>query len=599
MAELVYQFGLKYGSSSVGLSAAIDNTIHPFVVQKLKSYKLVDELNKLKYVTFTMSKRDVEVKDIYLERNAYISEYDFYGIITGIEDIDDLNFKITVHELAWHFTRRIYKLEEPDTKLKEYTFKADEDTVFPDLLQEVLDSANLDMPIIKEKTISGLVSEWHFNENLKDNYGDNDGTWVGTESYSTGAKYPTLHNKGVNINSSRSVTLGSSDFNFDLSEPFSIVFNVSAMDLNKFGYILSKGTPTGNVFNIYKYGTNQIRVLFRTNVAKQWTPSYKIKINSYFELTLTYSGNNNLNGLKLYIDGKYIEGGTTSSLSGSINNNEPLTVGGYFQNIDFTLDNLAFYNKELTQDEITSIHGRNIIAEENSNKVQKIYRWDLGPDIPKTANFEFDLKWKSYHDVLKAMVLNSINDLWFEDRMVRVGKKGKTIAVDSRDKLYSKIKGKIDLKKYGNIVTVVGGKDENKNNLIKKVTNETSMTYNYDKVVADNKFNTQDGLNDVANKVINEIDSVNPDVEIEITKELLRQYELESGDVLKINAISFTQQIKGYYRIIKIVLSQENAKITLQFSKDGIFIPRISEYTDLFQGIFTRVKELEIDGGQK
>lgn len=356
----------QYGTSQTGIVSERENLKQPLIFKALQSWSYKDVLNKLNTIVITMLKKDVDLGQIYLERDAYIPAFDMNGIITAISDIDDTFLEITIHEQAWHLTRRMYNIKD---EFKEYTISIAESENFNNLIQGVIDSANLDMP----------------------------------------------------------------------------------------------------------------------------------------------------------------------------------------------------------------------------------FNWKLGDDIPKQSEFEFEIKWKNHYEVLQLIALNSLNDIWFESQTVYIGRKGATVKIDSTDKLYQKLVSKIDLETYGNIVNIVGAK-EGDINLHGQISNdEIDLNYNYERVVSNNNLTTQNSIDQVKNRMLKEHDSIRPDITLNISEEIINKYNLQSGDVIKINSNTETQEVKGFFRIIELNITDSQNTIKLQFSKDGTFLPRISDSLDILEAALIKIRDIEMN----
>lgn len=223
------------------------------------------------------------------------------------------------------------------------------------------------------------------------------------------------------------------------------------------------------------------------------------------------------------------------------------------------------------------------------------FTWELGEDIPATSDFEFDVKWKNHYELLQLIAINSVNDLWFDRHKVYIGKKGKTIVLDRRDKLYKKLQSKLDLDTYGNIVNIVGAKDGGVN-LHKQVKQtEIDFQYNYERVVSNNNLKSQTSIDNIAPRILDEYNRVNPDVVLDVESDLIHKYNMKSGDVIKIISNTSTQNVKGFYRLIEVTDSNTRSAVKLQFSKDGKFIPRISDSLDILKAALIKIKEIEMN----
>ncbi len=223
------------------------------------------------------------------------------------------------------------------------------------------------------------------------------------------------------------------------------------------------------------------------------------------------------------------------------------------------------------------------------------FTWTLGEDIPTTSDFDFDLKWKSYYDVLRLVARNSANDLWFEGKKVFVGTKGKQITLDSDDRIYKKLQTKLDLDVYGNIVHVVGAKVGGVNVHATATAAVTDLQFTYERVVSNNNLKNQDAVDGVIDRLLDEFDTIAPDVNIDINQSTVHKYDMKSGDIIKIISNSRTQKVKGFFRLIDVIIGSSRSSIKLQFSKTGQFLPRITDSLDILSAALIKIHDLELN----
>jgi len=364
---LTQAISFLYNAQLAGLSAERSNLDGPLILNALVSWTYSDRLNKLKVMRVIIEKASVDRSKVFFERDVFVPGFNFIGIITGINDINDSLLAITMHERAWHFTRRIYKIGDG---FKEYNLVLVNPADLATELQAIITSANTDMP----------------------------------------------------------------------------------------------------------------------------------------------------------------------------------------------------------------------------------YDWVLGEDIPATADYDFDIKWKTYYQVLQQTAIKTANDVWFEGvNIVKFGTKGRTIELDKDDKIYEKLSTKIDLDTYANIVNLVGGEVAGNNVFAQATAAETDLLYNYERVVSNNNLKDQGAVDVLAPVILADFDSTAPDVSIDINEDFIHKYKLESGDIIKISANSETQTVKGFYRVVDIIVSSDNSKIKLQFSKSGKFIPRISDSLDILEAVLTKLHDIELN----
>ena len=815
-----------YNSQLPGIGAERANLNTPLIIRDIISWKLTDKLNTIDEFKVKITKLNNNLKEIYQERDIFISALNLQGIIIGINDIDDNVLELIIQETAWHFTRRIYKIEDT---LKEYNITLAKPASFPDLIQGIIDSANLDMPVLSELNIPGLISYWKFDGNTDDSKGTHNGTWVSSSHYVNGFHH---NNQAMDTENTDYITVADhADLDLDYDKPFSLVVRFKTTDLGatvivgktlaaqqgpgwslslksadqKLRFSLEESSSVGYDFNTktvvtdgewqhavitydgleaadfsgwniflngiddFNSGSNsnpsgsaqngelmsfgadadgtdktdiiidEVRLynrklteleavtLFRAtqpdidNIRRmlKWklgdgesflipdlgsiyqfdenlvdnkgvhdlteigTPVYVdqlydkmikfptsadsasladhadydktltqpfsfsfwyippsedtyvilakkigsggvdagysiiwegaggsnrilaryadgttdhdvrsaaggMKVGQLYHIVVTKGATANKDAIRIYVD-KVVTQGANVAMSGSFANSQIFVLNrfsaGSFAGTNQIIGDLRKYDKELTPEEIS------LLFEAKFSYIDNI-RTD---GVPATSDLDFDIKWKNYYELFQIIAKETLNDIWFEEDRVIIATKGKTVVPDSNDRIYKKLKSKISLKNYANIVTVVGAKVTGVNVHSTQVDTVNDFTYQYEKVVSNNNLKTQASVDTVAPRILTEFNSVNPDVTIDISNEIIKKYDLKSGDIIKIIASTSTQKVKGFYRIVSLVHGDDRSIVKLQFSSDGKFIPRISDSLEILNAALIKIKEIELN----
>ena len=219
--------------------------------------------------------------------------------------------------------------------------------------------------------------------------------------------------------------------------------------------------------------------------------------------------------------------------------------------------------------------------------------WERGLDIVSSSNVNIPVKYHTHLDVLKMAAKKSGNDLWFEGREINIGKKGKLIDVSRDVYFFDKLDSVIDLDKYANIVDVVGKDSSGRNSESVARNNVHDFNYNYEKVVVNNNLIGND-ISAAASRLLDELNVSHPNVETKILITKFKEYDIQTGDVLKLVRKLGGVKIKGYYRVIKINANDKQAKLSLEFSENGKFVPKLLGASDVIKTILDKVKELEL-----
>ena len=208
----------------------------------------------------------------------------------------------------------------------------------------------------------GLISHLKFNDNVTDSAGSNNGTVTGTTAYTTGKI-----DKAFSFNGSSYVKLANeSNFDFEHTDPFSMSMWVYSTGSNQNVCLLGKGTTyfsqNGFYFICYNVGGNNVR--FRWQIISggnnyEALGSTNVSSSTLYHFACTYDGSSNKNGLKIYMNGSLDATGSSNAITGSMKNNEQLTVGTNSSGqtpASFWCDDFRMYNKTLSTDEISEIY---------------------------------------------------------------------------------------------------------------------------------------------------------------------------------------------------------------------------------------------------
>lgn len=599
MPDLNQQVTLLYNSASVGLSAERTNLAGPLVLNALKAWTHKDKLNKINEFVVQVIKADVDRSKIFLERDVYVPGFDFRGIITGLNDIDDSVLQIEMREEAWHLTRRLYKIGD---SLKEYnlTLAAPED--FADFINLVITNANTDMPFTWTlgegfNVIDNLVSLWRLDGDGLDGKGSNDGTVTGTTpTYGADNKYGLdgliFNGTDTKVDCGNDATL---DEIFASGGSVSIVANVTSDGEADAGRLFDK-----SIWHLSVQGESSglVKLVFHHSFDGDdgtWETDVDIPIGTELTITVRYDnsavGNDPIiivNGVEYAIAKANLTETSTPTGTADLDTASDLIIGNDTTGA-FTFDGLLQDGRVYS--DIVPLLEHNIIRLSAHSYLDN-WRTD---EIPWNAIFDFDVKWKHFYETLRLIAINTSNDLWFEGHKIWIGTKGKSVTLEREDKIYEKLSTKIDLDTYGNIINVVGAESGGTNLHATETNAVTDTLYDYERVISNNNLKTQDAVDGVTTRLLGDIDSIAPDVKLDVTQDTINKYGLESGDIIKINSNTETQTVKGFYRIIEVILSSGKNSLKLQFSKDGKFLPRISDSLDILEATLLKLQDIELN----
>jgi len=178
-------------------------------------------------------------------------------------------------------------------------------------------------------------------------------TITGTETYVPGQKAFAFDFDG-----SSSITLANeNNFDFERTDEFSVAFWMKG-DATSTDALISKKSSfaIGDSGWVIVQENNHILVRISDGTTNFNIFGTTGSITTAFHhVVVTYSGNSNVNGFKIYIDGSLDTTGPAQTIAGTLINDKFLTFGA-FSNADFKyngfLDDILIFNFELTPSEI-------------------------------------------------------------------------------------------------------------------------------------------------------------------------------------------------------------------------------------------------------
>ncbi len=229
------------------------------------------------------------------------------------------------------------------------------------------------------------------------------------------------------------------------------------------------------------------------------------------------------------------------------------------------------------------------------------FTWILNDGIPTNVEISFDLKDKNHYEFLKLSAINSGNDLWFEGNRVSVGKKGKGIKVNRNDIVFKTLNSDINLSNTANIVNVIGGKDDQAVKLKKTVTEvDSNLLYNIEKTIVNTDIIAQPVLDDIADKHLVNLSNTDPDVTINVSREIVDKYKFESGDTMEVISKDSNQTVKGVYKVIDVNIFNDNknteqVEIKLKNNLVDTFVPRFLNTSEIIDILFDKIDNIEVE----
>ena len=163
------------------------------------------------------------------------------------------------------------------------------------------------------------------------------------------------------------VTMGNaSSLNFQRTDSFSISTWVKRGSFAKSQFLFGKMNASGN-FRGYLFhipaDSDSPQFLLRTDTSYTSQrliveSTTTILDNNWHNLIVTYDGSSVSSGVKIYVDGVSTTTTKSGSISGSITTPAPVNIGAYgpYYLNDFSCDEVAVWNSELSASDVTSIY---------------------------------------------------------------------------------------------------------------------------------------------------------------------------------------------------------------------------------------------------
>jgi hypothetical protein len=240
---------------------------------------------------------------------------------------------------------------------------------------------------------TGLVSYWNMQGNSNDYYGSNNGT-------DTSVSYGTSYGKvaqGANFGGSAYSDMGnvidqSGSSPFSIAAWFKTIQTGNSALVGKeqnatspyLGYMLGIGDTTGNAGKVDFI----IETTASSYIWKQVTTAYN---DGNWHLAIaTYSGNQNVSGIILYVDGtaQSTTQSSVTTITGSASNSFPFQIGARqgTDNYIGSVDEVGFWSKALSTQEITDLY--------NGGAGQTMCNGTGGPLCGKHKIILISLNWK-------------------------------------------------------------------------------------------------------------------------------------------------------------------------------------------------------------
>jgi len=204
------------------------------------------------------------------------------------------------------------------------------------------------------------------NNDVTDSSGNgNDGTWTGTEAYTTG-KVPPTSNGALSLNGSSRVELdGVSESRFDreINQPFTIVFWFKNSQTGLVQNFVTKGINNSSDpgYFIHQRSNNDA---LRFAIITSGTNGVVSTVNTFndgvfHQCVVTYEGLSERSGMRIFVDGVLEATGSPLVITGSMLNNAQFTIAagsGGGAPVTGEEDDIMFWKRQLSPTEIRLLY---------------------------------------------------------------------------------------------------------------------------------------------------------------------------------------------------------------------------------------------------
>lgn len=156
------------------------------------------------------------------------------------------------------------------------------------------------------------------------------------------------------------------NLNTDNATAWSLSFWVEPNNVSAQRCIYSKVTNDSNVFGIGIYHTNTGKILVQMRASGQLrsftTTIYGLSALTWSHVTVTYSGNQNINGLRVYVDAQVDSTPASGAITNTLLTSEPAQFGRRNTSFYFSgnMDEVSWWNKALSQSEVTELYNSGV-----------------------------------------------------------------------------------------------------------------------------------------------------------------------------------------------------------------------------------------------
>jgi hypothetical protein len=259
------------------------------------------------------------------------------------------------------------------------------------IVQDIIDSANKDMPVLDETVIPNLVGYYKLDNDALDrsDTGAN-GTWAGVEQYRDGIY---ADDKCAFFNGTSNINCGN-NFDFDFFDELTVSFwykgtNDAAFSLFGKTDVQQQGGTTGG-WGITQRSADEMPRFTMENSSNQGIDvhpgvgTFKTALNSgtWHHVVFTKDTTDTAAGVKIYMDGILNETNLIANddASGSASNSLDFKIGSESDDGNYTpngghIDEVRIYDRELSFDEVQKLYKA---TQSDKDTVRQMVKWKLG-----------------------------------------------------------------------------------------------------------------------------------------------------------------------------------------------------------------------------
>lgn len=194
-----------------------------------------------------------------------------------------------------------------------------------------------------------------------------------------------VNNYSLNFDGINDLCNGGNICNFNHSDAFSVSLWIKPQNVSDQRVLFAKAGPAPAVLGyiVYHGVGGNIQVQLRANTGSAtYSTSFTVSADTWSHITITYSGNSNMSGIRVYKNAVVGSTPTASALSGGWLVSQDFTLGSRTGGFYYSgkMDEVTVWDKELSQAEVTELYnsGQPLNPSSHSAFANLVNYWKMG-----------------------------------------------------------------------------------------------------------------------------------------------------------------------------------------------------------------------------